>query len=1165
MSKTDLRVVLGVDGEAEFSAKMKKLSEQQREISSQIKAATTALGSSASAYDKAKASTAGLSEKIAAQEEKVKLLREAYEKSVSAKGEDDATTIRLKTSYQNAQVTLNKMNNELEDNNKLIKENSSKSKEAAQRLTDLGIVTEKVGDTTKKVGDKMSRYFTTAILATGAAAAKAAIEYEDAFAGVKKTVDGTAEQMHALSDEILDISTRLPVSANEIAGVAEAAGQLGIAVDDIGSFTEVMVGLGISTNISAEDAATALAKFANITKISADDYSRLGATIVGLGNNFATSESEIVAMTTRLAATGAITGKTEPQILGISTALSSVGIEAEAGGGALSKLMKRLEVSVKTYDSSNEMIKKTGKSLRELEQIASWNGSAFKDLCVDLGVTQKELKTAMTNVKSLEQYAGVANMTAQDFITAYGKDSVKALGSFINGLKDTQRNGKGAIEILQDMGLTEVRLSNAVLALANSDDILTKSVDAANTEWKENNALQNEVGKRMNTTGAKLITAKNEMIKTAVILGDNFLPTIANVAGNVGVLAEKFGALPAEQQKAIAAFALIVAGTGPVISTFGKLTAAIGTTGKGVGKLIKTANSIRAGTYTGPLNTVLQLLGKNSSATAALAGDSAKLAGVLGASGPLVTAFIGVAAVATTAYIAYNKMTEGGRHLTSTIEDLCAHFGAFDEEVANAQSLLSGLNVEIIDSETQAQVESNISAVQEQITEVAKLAAEQRRALTQQEIDRLNELFEKLNQLTQQEMEFATTYQEAVINMAQATSDYSKENAQSLIKDAQDTKDTVLAAAKSQYNSKLILIKKAYEDEGTLSQEAFEQQRAAATQEYEAAIAETERKFADTYSLITEGYYQQNIAGDEQLQRYIELHGKMEETNGNYRDKLAEINNDMSKSESQKLSEITLAWFRYQFERDAIQDEMANAMEALNQDELAAWIEMSANCEFYGGEISNQAKNTADGFIGSYNDLPYRAKKKFKETMQGMIEGIRERSRELYDEAAKTVGGFINRIRTTLGIASPSKVMKQIFKHAVEGGEIGTREERPKLLREAENTALSFADAFADISPDITANVNTAFENFDTKNFPQRVAALGIRSGEMLDRFISPIQQLPVQNQNHVQNTDDHRQDIGALIKIENMTVRNDNDIQKLSKQLEAVSRNLLLGRGVKV
>src|SRR5690606_27244928 len=142
----------------------------------------------------------------------------------------------------------------------------------------------------------------------GGLAIKASIDFESAFAGVRKTVDATESEFSALSQGIRDMSKEVPSSATAIAGIAEAAGQLGIETPNILSFTRTMVDLGEATNMTGDEAATALARFANITQMPQTEFSRLGSVIVALGNNLATTESEIVQFGLRLAGAGSQAG-----------------------------------------------------------------------------------------------------------------------------------------------------------------------------------------------------------------------------------------------------------------------------------------------------------------------------------------------------------------------------------------------------------------------------------------------------------------------------------------------------------------------------------------------------------------------------------------------------------------------------------------------------------------------------------------------------------------------------------------------------------------------------------------------------------------------------------------------------------------------------------------
>lgn len=145
----------------------------------------------------------------------------------------------------------------------------------------------KIGNKASGVGKALTLGLTTPIVTGVGYITKLAVEYESAFAGVKKTVSETnTTSYEKLSKDFREMSKTLPATASDIARVAEVAGQLGIEADNITGFTKVMIDLGESTNLSATSAAESLAKFANITKLAPENYSRLGASIVDLGKSY---------------------------------------------------------------------------------------------------------------------------------------------------------------------------------------------------------------------------------------------------------------------------------------------------------------------------------------------------------------------------------------------------------------------------------------------------------------------------------------------------------------------------------------------------------------------------------------------------------------------------------------------------------------------------------------------------------------------------------------------------------------------------------------------------------------------------------------------------------------------------------------------------------------
>ena len=367
------------------------------------------------------------------------------------------------------------------------------SAQLTNRIDALKKEQEEVAEGAQTFGNKASQAFGAvheAIVAAGIATAlkevyeyfadcaQASMDFESAMTGVAKTTDLTDDELSTMSDAIKEMSTEIPATTEELAAIAESAGQLGIHKESLLDFTEIMAMLGTSTNMTADEAATSLSRLANITGMSQEDFDRLGATIVDLGNNLATTEKEIVDMSMRIAGAGAQVGMTEAEIMSFSGALSSVGIEAEAGGSAFSTLISNMSLAVQQGGDG------------------------------------------------LEQFADVAGMSASEFAAAFEEDAAGAIIQFIQGLGNMESEGRSAIAVLDDMGLSDIRMRDALLRAAGASDVFTNALQIGSNAWDENTALVNEASKRYATTQSQLTMMQNAYKNLKVAIGDAYTPAL---------------------------------------------------------------------------------------------------------------------------------------------------------------------------------------------------------------------------------------------------------------------------------------------------------------------------------------------------------------------------------------------------------------------------------------------------------------------------------------------------------------------------------------------------------------------------------------------------------------------------------------------------------------
>ena len=302
--KREIRTTLVLDGEQKFKQELQAAAREMRILKSETRANTLAFGDNAKSVEALTIRNQGLARQAEQQREIVAALSRAVEEAAEKYGEADRRTDEYRIRLNNARAELARIENEIRQNNKVIAEQTDRWKQVGEAAEKAGKKMKDVGKDISGVGDTLTKSVTVPIMGAAAVALKASIDFESAWAGVLKTVDGTEAQLAELRQGIIDMSRELPASAKEIAAVAEAAGQLGIETDNILKFTRTMIDLGETTNIVSAEAAKQLAQFANVTQMSQRDFDRLGSVIVELGNNFATTEADIVNMAQRLAGAG---------------------------------------------------------------------------------------------------------------------------------------------------------------------------------------------------------------------------------------------------------------------------------------------------------------------------------------------------------------------------------------------------------------------------------------------------------------------------------------------------------------------------------------------------------------------------------------------------------------------------------------------------------------------------------------------------------------------------------------------------------------------------------------------------------------------------------------------------------------------------------------------
>lgn len=990
-------LVFNADGTTNFINSLNTVNKSLRENYNQFKITQAQWDSSTSSTEKLKSKLDYLNNAYSIQQDKVKILKTELEELQNAEERDEKAIQKKEKALTQAEIQLQKYAVQ-------IKETESQISSLVSKFENLTNSLDIVGGAVTRVGQKLS--ILSGIAGTAfVASAKSAIDFESAFAGVEKTVDGTTEQLENLKQGIRDMSKELPASTTEISAVAEAAGQLGIATDDIIDFTKVMIDLGESTNLSADEAASSLAKFANIMNTSADNYSRLGATIVDLGNNFATTEADIVEMSMRIAGAGKTIGLTESEVLSLATALSSVGIEAEMGGSAISKAMIKMAVAVET------------------------------------------------NNDQLKEFAEVSGMTTKEFKNCFEKDAMSALSKFIIGLGDTESAGKSTLIMLEELGFTEVRLRDTMLRTANASTLFNKAIDVGNEAWESNTALINEANKRYDTLKSKLEITKNKLSDNAITIGNKLMPTIEKIVEKVGVWTNKISELDDKQIESIIKIGAFVVAAGPLITILGKITTTTSSVVKGIA-VFTDALKVTQGTMTSTnlaVNNLATIMGGLTSPVGIAITSLTLFASAIA----LIPKTSKEATVEVTKDFqnigeSAKKFVDGVNEATSELNNFSDSLFISSEEQAalsqNMQSAQDGITkiVNLASEERRGYTQAEIQKLNEYF-------------------QTMHEISQRELEIQQQKSQTIVQMYSTELSSYQGNLEGYEVLAQQKLKTMEEQRNVELQMIEEATIEQLALLNQRYGEQANMQNEAYAWEYEKIIQQKSLNIIQANRQFSELYEIVTNGYAARTQADDNYFLKVQEFNEKLELENSNHAKEIEKIKNNDNLVQIDKNNQILQEQMKHKRRLREIYDEMYKDLDETSANELGVLFGMVSNTELYGGKIDQRTKALVDSIINTYNEMPAKTKDVMKNAMTPMLEEMENKEPSLYSKATSIANGILGRLTKAFDIHSPSRKTREIFKNLMLGAEIGIEKEEKNLYKQTDNLASNILSSFENI------------------------------------------------------------------------------------------------------
>lgn len=385
-----------------------------------------------------------------------------------------------------------------------------------------------------KTAQKAAQIATAAFAAVGTATAAAtvasvknAISYESSMADVAKVVDGLKDdngeltaQYYEMSDALLELSTRIPMTAEELTQIAAAAGQSGIARKEIVGFAEDAAKMGVAFDTTADQAGTWMAQWRTAFKMNQKEVTALADQINYLGNVSGANALQLSGIVTAVGSLGDVGGLSAAQIAAIGDTMASVGVGEDVAATGIAKMITTMTAGSAATEKQSKVLKKLGIDATDL---ANRMQTDAQGAIIDF-------MEALQKLPKAEQAAALKNY--------FGQESIKPISALYTNLDELKKHFE--------------QVADASLYAGSMED---------------------EYASRSATTENSIQLAKNALMRLSITYGQMFAPYVKLAADKVTEFLNKLTEMKPQME---AAFGWIKSHGKEIAATIGGIATALG-------------------------------------------------------------------------------------------------------------------------------------------------------------------------------------------------------------------------------------------------------------------------------------------------------------------------------------------------------------------------------------------------------------------------------------------------------------------------------------------------------------------------------------------------------------------------------------------------------------